>query len=218
MSVKTLCFVVVLWVMGLSGVAQINSAAGWVGMEWGYKWNKKWKSELEFQGRFDLQGRWDAPTYWINNAFVAAKISRKITKWYELSLGYRNTQFLGFGANRIELDQVVDQKFDKHKLQGRVRLQRSWDEEQLTVDRIRIRCKYEYKISKKLLPFVFVEGFFTRTYNYSNWNKIRYGLGSDVRLRKNNYISIFTMLQQQIQVKNPEVQWVMGLVYSLKSK
>jgi hypothetical protein len=176
------------------------------------KINKKISVFGEVQGRF-MQNA----TSW-ESLFFQAGGGYKFTKWYELGGAYRYSHLGQFDVNRFDIDNTFSHKIDASNFAIRLKYQKSFVTNKIKGDRFRIRFKYSYKVNKKFKPYLKAQYFFSKVYDYSNWNQQRYSIGAVVRVAKKNYIDIFYNYEFEYNVAKPERQYILGVKYKLSVK
>ena len=73
----------------------------------------------------------------------------------------------------------------------------------------------KYAANKDFRPYAFGEILFNNTYNYSNFNEFRLGLGLDADYKKDHQFDIGIMYVQDINQENPGRSIVLSLAYGL---
>ena len=193
--------------------AQNQDFGIWTAFQVSKKWDKKFSSFGEVQGRFTQNATS------LKNAFIEGGLSYKFNKWYELGGSYRYSNNGQFDANRFDIDNTFKHKFDKKNSVGiRLKYTKSFVTHRVRGDRFRIRFKYRYKVNKKFVPYVKAQYFYTRVYDFSNWNFQRYSLGTELRIAKKNFVNVFFTYQFEYNVANPTTEYIFGLKYKLKYK
>ena len=194
-------------------MAQNQDFGIWTAFKVSKKWDKKVKAFGEIQTRFDQNASS------LQNSFIQGGVSYRFTKWYELGGVYRYSTNGEFDANRLDIDNTFKYKMDKNNaLSMRLKYTKSFVTHKLKGDRFRIRFKYSYKVNKKIIPYAKVQYFYTKTYDFSNWQLQRYSLGSELRVAKKNFIDIFFTYQFEFNVANPLTEYIFGVKYKLKYK
>ena len=182
----------------------------------GLKVNKKINKKLQVFG--EVQGRFDQNASHFRSFYLQTGASYKFVKWYELGMKYRFTNFVEVVTNRLDIDNTFKHKINNNSFEIRLKYQKSFVTNEIKGDRFRVRFKYSFKVNKKFKPYLKAQYFYTKVYNYSNWNQQRYSIGAVVRVAKKNYIDVFYNYEFEHNVANPATQYVLGLKYKLEYK
>ena len=92
------------------------------------------------------------------------------------------------------------------------------NESSLTRQIFRQKFQIKYRRKKKFYrPFVFYEQFYTSSFNYSNFNRFRLGLGSDFKLSKSFTVEVNYFIQSDQNQAKPQDSYVFdfGISYDL---
>jgi hypothetical protein len=187
----------------------------WTGGTYKLKVNKKIKVELEQQFRFN-----DTLSSF-KSTFSEVSLRYTLNKYFKLKGSYRFTaRNMERNRNRITLHLYY--KWSKKKFPLAVQLRTGfqndsevWTDQQITFYRNRI--KLEYIDFKKVTPFIAFESFYR--FNYRNEfrvNRYTAGLGWDINKRWST--NAFYRIDDEVNVKQPERQNIIGLmfIYSMK--
>lgn len=226
-------FLFITFLLSSSLFAQ-NDFGIWGGVDARYSFTKKLAFGLEYQWRFDNN------VSRLNNTFLSPYASYRIKKFLEVGVSYRwtnETEGRGYfgsqNVHRITVDieaknlqefLVKDSRFD---LGFRLRGTHETDIGDLNSDYLRGQLELKYNVKGiKLEPFISFEGFlhFNDQLIYSSEsvravhrvNKLRYRVGCKYEIIKNQELSMFYMIQDEMEsMKN---DFVLGLGYSFKFK
>jgi len=123
---------------------------GWFSAGLDFNLPKKWKAEVEYQGRIFN----DLKTY--NGSFYSLGIEKEFASWIAIQAEYRLAKVLKGTYNRISAGFVVDKKLDDVKLDLRVLYQnqvQDFDDPAKENDKnnfIRLRARAKKELSKKV--------------------------------------------------------------------
>ena len=212
MTFKNTILIVLLTSFYFSAAAQNQDFGIWTGLKVSKKISKEFNVFGEVQGRFNQNAAKFRSLYFQTGG------SYKFAKWYELGVKYRFTNYVEVTANRFDIDNTFKHKINDNSFEIRLKYQKSFITNEINGDRFRVRFKYTFKVNKKFKPYLKAQYFYSRVYNYSNWNQQRYSIGAVVRVAKKNYIDIFYNYQFEHNVANPSSQYVLGLKYKLEYK
>ena len=146
-------------------------------------------------------------------------VYRSIQKFQpDMPLSYRH---------RLQWDLSYKKEFNKFSIQYRHRLQAEvknvysseFGKTPEWFDRNKFTFKYE--VNKRIEPYFAVE---TRTQLYDpknqfynmEWHRIRYQIGTDIKLGNKKTIGIYYLIQDEFGIKNEQDQYIVGLEYSIK--
>lgn len=187
----------------------------WAGATLKVKVHKDLKVELEQQFRFD-----DGISAF-DNAFSELSLRYNLNKYFKLKGSFRYSA-RNMDRNRKRYSLYLYYNWDKKKFpvsfQYRAGFQNDtevWTDQQITFARNRI--KLEYKNFKSITPFIAYEAFYR--FNYRNeFRTSRYTGGLSWDIHPNLSTNIFYRIEQEINVKRPERQNIIGLmfIYNLK--
>lgn len=223
--------VLFLFLIGFGAIAQ-NDFGVWSGAEVKYNLSKKVEFGLECQMRFDNNSTR------LNNTFVSPYGSYKLKKFLEIGLGYRWTNesdpgsFYGqTNTHRVTIDleakKIIDfiVKNSRWDLGFRLRSTHETGNGDRNSDYLRGQLELKYNVKGvKLEPFVSFEGFLhfndQLVYTSDNVrgvhrvNKLRYRLGCKYEFMANQEVSLFYMIQDELE--NAKSEFVLGIGYTYK--
>ena len=84
---------------------------------------------------------------------------------------------------------------------------------QLFSQDIRLKTKFTYKANKDYVPYAFGEILYNNTYDYSNFNEFRLGLGLNIDYKKKHLFDIMVMYVQELNIEKASKSLVLGLEY-----
>ena len=146
-------------------------------------------------------------------ALTEVGVSKKITKNYKLGVSYRASYLNGF-KNRIALSNTF--KIALHKklsLSLRFKYQIEIEKNVPFSQDIRGKTSLKWNAHKDYKPYLFIELLYNNTYNYSNFNEYRLGLGLSADHKKKHNFNIILMFVQEINTEAPKRSMVLGLEY-----
>jgi len=147
------------------------------------------------------------------STFTELGISKKITKHYKLGFSYR-ANYLGSFRNRIALSNSF--KIPIHKkvnLSFRLKYQAEFESNKAFSQDFRLKTNLKWNAHKDYRPYLFGEILYNNTYNYSNFNQYRAGIGLSADYKKKHNFDLMLMFIQEINLEAPRRSLVLGLEY-----
>lgn len=192
-------------------LAQTESPELWSGYTLKYKINQKYRLELEQQAR-TTSGLQD-----LRSAFAELGLRYKITDYLNLKPQLRYTlRNQDRNEVRMSLDCNVSHNFKDWRLKPKYRFrfqstQVSYTGQNITI--LRNQLELLYNLSKPADPYMEYENF----YRLNSKNEVRthrYTMGIDWRINKRTDLKTYVRRDQEVNVKNPERQNVVGVELS----
>ena len=224
LTVASQIFLVLFSALLLCGTlkAQINDAGLWTSFSLEAKLAKKISVNLSEELRFKEN------ISEIGTAFTEAGLSYKLNKHFQVSANYRFTQKRRTDNNyntkqRVYIDVKYDKKIKPIKVTFRSRLQDEFPQRGHSADAgatnfyIRNKLNIEWDLDKPFAPYLSAELFsplnYPREYFFDN---IRSSAGIEYTPAKNHKIDLYYMIQNELNVSNPETDFILGIGYSFK--
>jgi hypothetical protein len=212
MKLRIVITIVFLTSIHFSVTSQNQDFAVWTGLKVSKKITKEFGAFAEVQSRFNQNASSLRSVYFQTGA------NYKFAKWYSLGVKYRLTNYVEVVSNRFDIDNIFKHKINDNSFEVRLKYQKSFVTNEIKGDRFRVRFKYSFKVNKKFKPYLKAQYFYTKVYDFNNWNQQRYSIGAVVRIAKKNYIDVFYNYEFEYNVANPTTQYVLGLKYKLDYK
>ncbi len=217
-----------LFVLILSGVyafasAQESDLQLWTGPVVKYNLNDKFRLELEQQFRFNENiSQYDY-------TFTEFAIRYKVFKYLDMKALYRHS-FISEGQTGSELDEYDKSRVAVNASTGteifntgikvgyRITYQHSWENTTLIASNyFRNRFDVDYNLSKLVDPYASYESYY-RLDDKNEFRQNRYTFGLTWKVSDKLDIDSFYRYQNEINVKNPEIDFIIGLgiIYVIK--
>jgi len=208
--------VLVLLLCLFSGVvrAQTSDAQiwSWVGI--------KKKITKDLTGALEQQVRLNHNISFPKNIFTEARVAYRFNKTIKYTVSYR---FINRGqteggfvtGNRFTGDLRLRLKQKPLVISYRNRMQREYRLEEEGIRQInynRNKIAVSLDLDKKFTPFLSFEMYYHL--NKAEFNKNRYTLGVNFNLKNRNELDLFYRLQQEYNVNNPVMAYVIGIGFS----
>ena len=199
-------------------IAQVNDAGLWMTVSVEKKLSKKFKvvvaEEIRLRENISMIGQ----------LFTDVSLQYKVTKSFLVSGSYRfamkqNLDFIYEPRQRFYADLIYKVKANKFDFYLRTRLQ---NQDRYTIPgnenynntlywRNKISAKYGIK---NFTPFVSFEVYYPLNSTTMNViDGLRYQTGTDYKINKHHAVSLYYLIDQEIQVNNPQNSYVVGLEY-----
>lgn len=192
--------------------AQNTSLKTWVGVSYQQKVKiKKFKFKIGASQEFRISNIAYIPKY---STFTEVGASTKITKFYKLGLAYR-LNYIGGLRHRASLSNSFKIDLKPVTITFRIKYQAEFENDNPFSQDFREKTTIKYAANKDFRPYAFGEILFNNTYNYSNFNEFRLGLGLDADYKKDHQFDIGIMYVQDINQENPGRRIVLSLAYGL---
>lgn len=190
--------------------AQNTNLKTWFGVSYDQKVKiKKFKFKIGAQQQFRISNLAYNPRY---STFTEVGVSKKITKFYKLGLAYR-LNYIGGLRHRASLSNSFKVDLKPVTITFRIKYQAEFENNNPFSQDFRGKTTIKYAANKDFRPYVFSEILFNNTYNYSNFNEFRVGLGLDADYKKDHQFDVGIMYVQDINQENPGRSIVLSLAY-----
>lgn len=210
---KTLALIFILAAQFTSHAQKPSDLELWTGASFQYRMSKKWSIAIEEQFRFN-----DTISS-LQKSFTEAGLKFRLGKGFAIAGNYRYSVYRT-SANRHRVSGDLSYGFDKKGfplvIDIRSRFQYTFNQNRTF---LRNKIALSYKLSKLVDPYIQYEAFFR--FNGKNEFRInRYTLGLDWRLMKELNLTTFFRIEDEINIKSPTQQKIIGLSldYTLKYK
>lgn len=219
---KILVFLILLGFYAIAS-AQVKDIQLWAGPVIKYNFSKKFRLDFEQQLRFNE----NISNY--NFTFSEVALRYKVFKYLDIKALYRytfipsdqtGTTVNDYDKSRIAADASTGVELFNSGLEAglRLRYQDSWENVSLLSSHyIRTRVDLSYNLSKLVDPYADWEGYF-RFDGKNKWRQHRYTIGLTWKISDRLDLDSYFRYQNEINVKNPETDYIMGLavVYTIK--
>jgi hypothetical protein len=209
----------------LSGVyafarAQVKDSQLWTGAMVKYNISKKFRLDFEQQLRFNNYiSQYDY-------TFSELSLRYKVFKYLDIKALYRysfipqgETGSLDYDKSRISFDAATGTEIFNTGINIGYRIRYQYSRENstgLTSNYIRNRVAIDYNLSKLVDPYADWEPYF-KLDGKNKWRQHRYTLGLSWKINKKLNVDTYYRYQNEINVKKPETDFIIGLgvVYSI---
>jgi len=202
--------------------AQVKDAGLWTALSIETKLSKKISVGLSQEFRFNEN------ISELGTAFTEAGLSYKLNKHFQIAANYRFTQKRRTDdnynlKNRIYFDVKYGKKVKPIQITFRSRFQ---DEFSTTVYSskasiadfyLRNKLNLEWDLDKPFAPYISIELFSPLNFPHEFlFDNIRSSAGIEYSLTKKQKFDIYYMVQKELNVSLPEIDFIMGIGYSFK--
>ena len=220
---KKLLFTLLITGLCASANAQEKDLRLWAGPAFKYNLNKTFRLELEQQFRFNEN------ISQFDYTFTEFAVRYKVFKYLDVKALYRHS-FVPEGQtgsllddydkSRVAVNASTDiEIFDTDlKVGYRIMFQHSWENTTLVVSNyIRNRFELDYNLSKLVDPYASYESYY-RLDGKNEFRENRYTIGLTWKVTDKLDIDSYYRHQNEINVKNPETDFIFGLgvIYVIK--
>lgn len=191
--------------------SQVTNFKNWYSLsyEQNIKLAKKFKIKANISQGFRISNIFYTPKY---SLLSEIGVSKKITKYYKLGFSYRATYLNGF-KNRIAINNKFSTKLKPFTFGVRLKYQIELEKNSPFSQDFRVKTNVKWNAHKDYKPYVFAELLYNDTYNFSNFNEYRLGLGLSADHKKKHNFEIMLMFVQAINIERPKKSIVLGLEY-----
>ena len=152
-----------------------------------------------------------------NQTFSEVSLSYKVFDGLKIDIPYRYAIFEDKIKQRLSFSGSYKYSFKPISLKYRTKFQRTYEKEKTPEDLIRNKFTFEYKLSKKIEPYVSGELFHLFNTDNDQLDEYRVSFGVTVDLPRKKSIKIFyTYKKEDITKSSPDEINVFGLAYSFK--
>jgi hypothetical protein len=208
-------FFVILFLAPLSLLAQDEVPSDFA-MWYSARASTDLKKDFDLGVRFDVRMRDNATS--VYRYFGNLSLGYSPLKYWKATLHYRYSDWAITTTHRIDLDNTFQYEIEKESFDARLRLQREFGLGQQLQDRLRIRLRYQHVWSKRFRVFGSAEYFYTKQYNFNNWNQQRYTVGTRFRVALGHFITLFVRYEDRFNVESPRRRYIGGITYEFKYK
>lgn len=170
---------------------------------------KKFKFKVSAEQQFRISNIVYRPSY---SANTELGMSKKITDYYKMGLSYR-LSYIGALKHRLALNNGFKIKKDDFTFSFRLKYQAEFEKREAFSQDFRLKTTIKYKANKDFRPYVFGEILYNNTYNYSNFNEYRVGIGLDTDYKKDHQFDMLLMYTRDLNLERPEQSIVLSLAY-----
>lgn len=211
----TLSVLFVVYLMSYSAQVTATDNELWTGGTYKLGINKKVRVEFEEQFRFNN----NFSSY--NNNFTELRLRYKFNKHFAVKGNLRHTiRYKDFNKRRFSIDVYYnwEKKSFPLRFQYRLRLQDSKVfQTGKKTDYLRNKFSLEYNLTKLVDPFVAYEIYYR--FNQKNEFRVsRITMGLNWKLNKQIDLSTYYRYQRDINIKRPQAQHIIGLMFSYAMK
>tara|TARA_B100000959_G_C14986423_1_gene625809 strand:- start:1402 stop:2097 length:696 start_codon:yes stop_codon:yes gene_type:complete len=179
----------------------------------GFEKNLPYSLELEFDQEIRLIDQLST----VKQTISEISLSYKILDGVRIFIPLRYAIFEDKVKQRLSFGGSYKYGWDPVSLKYRIKLQRTYENGDSPEDLIRNRITIEYKLSKKIEPYVSGEFFHLYNIDRFQYNENRISFGFNVDLPKKRSIKIFyTRKKEDIDSSKPDQINIFGLAYDLK--
>ena len=181
----------------------------------GFEKNLPYSLSLEFEQEFRLKDQLTT----FSQTFSEVSLSYKVIDGLNIGIPYRYTVFDDKTKQRLSLGVSYKYSIKPISLKYRAKLQRSYEKDKIPEQLIRNKFILQYKLSKKIEPFLSGELFHQSNTNNNQLDEYRVSFGLAVDLPRKSSIKIFYIFKNEDLTKtNPEKINVFSLSYRFKIK
>lgn len=214
--IRTGFIFIICWFIGTTLFAQeIIDTELWTGATFELQLNEKFRAEIEQQVRFN-----DTLSSY-KSTFTEPGIRYKLNKHISFKVKYRYTvRPDDDNRSRISFSGYYRWSKKKFPLSFQYRLKFQDTKEQNTGKKftfLRNKFTIQYNLSKKADPFLAYEHFYK--FNKKNEPRAwRFTAGFDWKLIKSLELSTFYRYEEEMNVKKPEAQHIIGIMFTYETK
>ena len=202
--------------------AQYNDAGLWASLSLEVKLVKKVSANIAQEFRFNEN------ISELGTAFTDVGLSYKLNKHVQVAANYRFTQKRRIDDSYSLKHRVyVDVKYEKKAKPIQIVFRSRFQDEYSDIGRasdagipnyyLRNKLTFELDLDKAYMPYVSVELFSPlnnpREYLFDN---IRSSAGIEYSLTKKQKIDLYYMIQRELNVSRPQIDFILGIGYSFK--
>ena len=179
----------------------------------GFEKKLPYSLKLEFEQELRLKDQLST----FNQTFSEVSLSYKVFDGLNINIPYRYAIFDDKVKQRLSFSGSYKYSFKPISLKYRARFQRTNEKEKNAKDLIRNKFTIEYKLGKKIEPYVSGELFHLYNTDHNQLDEYRVSFGVAVDLPRKKSIKIFyTYKKEDITKSSPDEINVFGLAYSFK--
>ena len=179
----------------------------------GFERNLPFSLELEFEQELRLNNQLST----FKQTFSEVSISYEVFDGLKIQIPYRYAVFENKIKQRLSFGGSYKYSFKPVSLKYRTKFQRTNEDGELPEELIRNKFTIEYKLGKKIEPYLSGELFHLYNTNHNQLDGFRVSFGFAVDLPRKNSIKIFYIYKKEdITKSSPDEINVFGLAYSFK--
>ena len=179
----------------------------------GFEKKLPYSLKLEFEQELRIKDQLST----FNQTFSEVSLSYKVFDGLNINIPYRYAIFDDKVKQRLSFSGSYKYSFKPISLKYRARFQRTNEKEKNAKDLIRNKFTIEYKLDKKIEPYVSGELFHLFNTDNDQLDENRVSFGFAVDLPRKNSIKIFYMYKKEDIIKSSSEEInVFGLAYSFK--
>ena len=179
----------------------------------GFETKLPYSLKLEFEQELRLKDQLST----FNQTFSEVSLSYKVFDGLKIDIPYRYAIFEDKIKQRLSFSGSYKYSFKPISLKYRTKFQRTYEKEKTPEDLIRNKFTFEYKLSKKIEPYVSGELFHLFNTDNDQFDEYRVSFGFAVDLPRKNSIKIFYMYKKEDIIKSsPDEINVFGVAYNFK--
>lgn len=161
----------------------------------------------------------------LNTFYFQISDEFKINKWFRIGIAYRyaekdNLEDHYDTRNRINLFAILRKKFLKtvsvqYRTQFQSQMTNIYTSEngKNITNFFRNKLNLSFDLNKKYTPYISTELYYRFKFENNNFSKVRYVAGIDYELSKKHQIGAYYLIQNDLNVSNPNTSFVTGLSY-----
>lgn len=191
----------------------------------GVEWERKFKPKIETELKFQLRKNFNNTLYSVNSSIFQANFGFEPINNLSLTGSFRYAGTMKADDEKSGLENYEDKyrvagditykikKLIKNtQLSTRLRYQYSRKDIDKEDTYIRIRTKCEYKFTKRVVPYIALEPYYS--IGERTWNTYRFYLGSEYKLLKNK-IDVFLIVDVSERDSDLNTNKIIGITYKL---
>jgi len=179
----------------------------------GFETKLPYSLKLEFEQELRLKDQLST----FNQTFSEVSLSYKVFDGLKIDIPYRYAIFEDKIKQRLSFSGSYKYSFKPISLKYRTKFQRTYEKEKTPEDLIRNKFTFEYKLSKKIEPYVSGELFHLFNTDNDQLDEYRVSFGVTVDLPRKKSIKIFyTYKKEDITKSSPDEINVFGVAYNFK--
>ena len=179
----------------------------------GFEKKLPYSLELEFDQEFRLIDQLST----IKQTISKVSLSYKVLDGVRIFIPLRYAIFEDKVKQRLSFGGSYKYGWNPVSLKYRIKLQRTYENGDFPEDLIRNRITIDYKLNKKIEPYVSGEFFHLYNTDQLQYNENRISFGFNIDLPKKRFIKIFyTRKKEDIDSPKPDQINIFGLAYDIK--
>ena len=179
----------------------------------GFETKLPYSLKLEFEQELRLKDQLST----FNQTFSEVSLSYKVFDGLKIDIPYRYAIFEDKIKQRLSFSGSYKYSFKPISLKYRTKFQRTYEKEKTPEDLIRNKFTFEYKLSKKIEPYVSGELFHLFNTDNDQFDEYRVSFGISLDLPGKNSMKIFYIFKKEdITKSNPDEVNVFGFNFRLK--